>query len=391
MKPKDPRFLAPFIRLHGPTLGLVVAVSSLAVQSAHADATWVGATSQEWNTAANWSSSPASPTGILTINTATAGVFPVISANSAFTPTDIFIGTGAGATGRVDQTGGILSTGTGNRFGMGSNAGTGTYNQTGGTLNAGNIHLINSTTSGNATMSISGTVNSSAETVVFDGLNGSVTGQGTLNVNSGGLLNSEGDLLLAFAGSGSGEVNVAAGATVNVATTIKRWLIVTVWDDYQGPFDGQRRYLNLNANTDIQFSTGSYQPGASQGPSAVTLNSGAITSWSGNQSGAGIGVINLNNNGTSTGISNTFNLDGGTLTIGAYRLRPARRFPRLQLQRRHAEALGIQRELLSRRRGQRRERAQRRRNHRHQGSECRPSPKLCRTVTSAATAPPTAD
>ncbi len=315
MKSKNPRFYVPFIhfRLHSPALGLAVAVSSLAIQSVRAS-TWVGDTSQDWNNAANWDSDPASPTGGFTINTATAGVFPIISATSAFSPTDIMVGIGP-ATGRIDQTSGTVSTGTGNWLRMGQDAGTGTYNQTGGILNASEIHLINTGTSGTATMNVGGTVNSAGNTAIFDGQNASVTGQGTVNVNSGGTLNSEGDLIVSFAGSGAGEVNVAAGATVNVATTNKRWLVMSVWDTAKGRLIVNGGTVNLNANTDIQFSTGSWGPGSSQGPSSVTLNSGAITSWGGNQTGTGFGELNLNNNGESAGLSNTFNLNGGTLTI----------------------------------------------------------------------------
>lgn len=314
MKPKNPRLHLSFMHLRCQTPALGMAVSSLLAFSAAHAATWVGDTSQDWNTAANWDSDPANPTGNFSINTATAGVFPIISADSAFTPVDIIVG--AATTGQILQTAGTVSTGAGNWLIMGTNAGTGTYDQTGGTLNATAIHMVNTGTSGNATLNIGGTVNTASDTVVFDGQNAAVTGLGTLNLNSGGTLNSEGDLLIAFAGSGTGEVNVAAGATANVATTVKRWLIMNYWDTTKGRLNVSGT-VNLNANTDLQFTTGSYQPGASQGTSAVTLTSGSITSWSGNKTGAGNGVVNLNNNGTSTGINNTFNLDGGTLTIGA--------------------------------------------------------------------------
>ena len=108
-----------------------------------ADATWVGSTSQDWNNAANWSSSPANPTGSFFINTATAGVYPIVTANSAFTPVDILIGD-ASTVGRLNQTAGNLATGPGNWLMVGRN-GTGTYNLTGGTLTAGGVHLARTT------------------------------------------------------------------------------------------------------------------------------------------------------------------------------------------------------------------------------------------------------
>ncbi|MGA2854167.1 MAG: autotransporter-associated beta strand repeat-containing protein, partial [Verrucomicrobiota bacterium] len=194
----------------------------------------------------------------------------------------------------------------------------GLLNVAGGTLNAGNIHMI-TLTSGASTGALdinAATVNNSAETVVLDGQNAGTGGQGTLTVNSGSILNSEGDLLLAFAGSGIGQVNIAAGTTVNVASVYKRWVIVNEWDTSQGQLTVNGGTLNLNAGTDIQFSTGGWDPGASASTSFVTLNSGAIAAWSGNHAGAGSsGVLNLNNN-ASRAVDNTFNLNGGTLTIG---------------------------------------------------------------------------
>lgn len=290
--------------------GLVLSLVALP-SICRADATWVGDTSQDWNNAANWSSDPANPTGNFFINTATAGVFPILSAASAFAPVDIIIGDAANV-GRLDQTAGSLATGTGNWLLIGRNAGTGTYNLNGGTLTAGAIRLVRSgagTTTG--TLNIGGTANSAGVTVVSDSQNIGTTGIGVLNVLNGGTLNTENDLLIAFAGgaSASGEVNIAAGGTVNVATTVERWLIVSQWDTLQGRLNINGGTLNLNANTDIRFSTGN-----NSGANEVNLNSGAITSWSGNQTGTTTtGVLDLN--WGSGGANNTFNLNGGTLTI----------------------------------------------------------------------------
>ena len=289
-----------------------LALSLAAVPSlSRAQATWVGDSSQDWNTAANWSSDPANPTGNFFINTATAGVFPILSGASAFAPVDIIIGDAANV-GRLDQTAGSLATGAGNWLLIGVNGGTGTYNLNGGTLSAGAIRLVRSgagTTTG--TLNIGGTANSAGVTVVSDSQNIGTTGIGVLNVLNGGTLNTENDLLIAFAGgaSASGEVNIAAGGTVNVATTTERWLIVSQWDTLQGRLNINGGTVNLNANTDIRFSIGN-----NSGANEINLNSGAITSWSGNQSGTTTtGVLDLN--WASGGANNTFNLNGGTLTI----------------------------------------------------------------------------
>jgi autotransporter-associated beta strand protein len=121
---------------------------------------------------------------------------------------------------------------------------------------------------------------------------------------------------MAFAGDASSfaEVNIGAGGTLNVATTVERWLIVSEWDFSQARLNINGGTINLNANTDIRFSTGGYAPGANSGPSVINLNSGAITSWSGNQTGTNTtGLLDLNNDAITT--DNTFNLNGGTLTI----------------------------------------------------------------------------
>lgn len=290
--------------------GLALSLAALPSDS-RAQATWVGDTSQDWNIAANWSTDPANPTGNFFINTATAGVFPILSAPSAFAPVDIIIGN-AGATGRLDQNSGTLATGGGNWLILGQNGGTGTFNLNGGTFSAGAIHMVRSgagTTTG--TMNIGGTANIAGVTVVSDSQNIGTTGIGVLNVLNGGTLNTENDLLIAFAGSAtaSGEVNVAAGGTINVATTVERWLIVSQWDTLQGRLNVNGGTVNLNANTDIRFSIGN-----NSGANEINLNSGAITSWSGNQSGTTTtGVLDLN--WGSGGANNTFNLNGGTLTI----------------------------------------------------------------------------
>src|SRR5258706_15092283 len=63
-----------------------------------ADAYWVGGTSQDWNTGANWSTNPPGTQNYVITNA--TGNYPILSAASAFTPVDFFIGNGAGISGR---------------------------------------------------------------------------------------------------------------------------------------------------------------------------------------------------------------------------------------------------------------------------------------------------
>ncbi|MCP5532433.1 MAG: PEP-CTERM sorting domain-containing protein [Akkermansiaceae bacterium] len=148
------------------------------------------------------------------------------------------------------------------------------------------------------------------------GANSGSTAKGFVNVG-GGTLNVEGDLVLGYAGSGAGgnvgRLTIDSG-TVNVATTTKRWMILNQWDTSKGELNVNGGNLNLNAGTDLRFSTGN---GSSTGTSVVNLNGGAITSYSGNQTGTdGAGVVDLNFTG-GVAANNTFNLNGGTLSVRA--------------------------------------------------------------------------
>ena len=276
-------------------------------RTAHAQTTWVGDSSQDWNTAANWSSDPANPTGNFLVNTDAAGVFPIYSADGLFTPVDIFIGNVAAATGRLDQTGGNLAVGPGNWLRMGEGGGaTGTYNMTGGTF-TGRVHMARvGGVAGTATINVTkATLSSPGEIVVSDGQNNTATAQGTLNITGTSVVNSEGDLIVAFAGNANsfGEVNIGAGTTYNLATATKRWLIVNQWDTTQGRLNVSGT-LNLNAVTDLRFSTGN-----GTGTSVVTLSPGGAINM---QAGSELDF----NRGSSVGVNNTFNLNGGVITLG---------------------------------------------------------------------------
>jgi fibronectin-binding autotransporter adhesin len=260
------------------------------------------------------------PGGTGTVNINTTGTFTAnstestsyIFGNSAFASINIGVGDfGANlGTGTLNlENGTVNSTG---QIWIGSFGGTGTLNQTGGTINTSG--LVFGKWVGSGTMGItSGTVNAG---FVSLGAAGATTDrvQGTLNVNGGGILNSEGDFILAQGGSGAngsfGNLNIATGGTVNVATTVERWFIVNQFDTISGTLNINGGTLNLNANGDLRFSTN-----GNTGASVVNLNSGAITGWNGNQTGASLSsVVDLNTAG-GAGVNNTFNLNGGTLMV----------------------------------------------------------------------------
>ncbi len=190
-----------------------------------------------------------------------------------------------------------------------------TMNLTGGSnFFGGNFRVGGSDQNGFLTMTGTVTIANSTLSVgslaIARGNNIQNTAVGTVTVNSGGILNSEGDIVVDFAGDANnqGTLNINAGGTVNVATTIKRWLIMSQWDFGDATLNINGGQLNLNAGTDLRFATGN-----NNGTNIVNLNSGAITCYSDNKTTVGgTGVVDLHQgNGAST---NIFNLNGGVLS-----------------------------------------------------------------------------
>ena len=135
---------------------------------------------------------------------------------------------------------------------------------------------------------------------------------GTINVN-GGTASFERDAIIGFTGTATGRLNLTSG-TVNVASTLERWLMLGRDGASKGEITVSGGSLNLNTNTDIRFGRIANASGAS----FINLNGGAITGWTGNASGAfsGTSVVDLNYASTQATYDSSFNLNGGTLTIG---------------------------------------------------------------------------
>jgi autotransporter-associated beta strand protein len=155
----------------------------------------------------------------------------------------------------------------------------------------------------NGTSTFSQTTNNNQTSL---GMNG---GTGILNVN-GGTGSFHRDLIVGASGAGVGQLVLNSG-TVNAGTTVKRWLIVNQNSTGSGTVTVNGGNLNLNTNTDLRFST----TAGSSGTNVVNLNGGAITSYSGNVTGNGSGVVDLMQNGSTGNPNNTFNLNGGILTV----------------------------------------------------------------------------
>ena len=190
----------------------------------------------------------------------------------------------------VTKTGGSADLGNQIQAGVqiGKNGGTGTLTLNGGTFNAASVDLGR-------------------------GSNASQAAKGTLTVKTGATFNSEGDFRTGFAGNSSARATVDLdGGTLNIGSGTKRRMLIGCWDATQSTVTvGNGGVLNLNTNSDLRFNQQN-----NVGPNVVTLGAGgAITSYSDNKTTPlGAGVVDLMLGGAA-GSNNTFNLDGGTLTV----------------------------------------------------------------------------
>ena len=205
---------------------------------------------------------------------------------------------------------------------IGYETGNGTLSMTSsGTLTAlGNIWVGDSDQPGPGHDAV-GTLNISSGTVIFGGLGGNAIhyGQGSLTIAaaydyqnsvsgtvsvSGGTVWCTNDLVVGFAGTGTGTLNVSGTGTVNVGAGGYKWLAVGKWDTANGIVNMSGGNLNLLNDSEIRFSTGN-----TSGTNTITQTGGGITM-------TGTAGLSMAENGT-TNTLNTYNLNGGTLTTYA--------------------------------------------------------------------------
>lgn len=284
LKPVKLKFPSPALAFRNHlVLSLGISVASISQQASAVSSTWdAGAGTQDWNTAANWSGDtfPTGnwPDGIATINTGT-GLFPIISANPAFTPSDILVADGGTNTGRLDHTAGTAATGNGNWMVVGrGGSSAGTYNLantagTGGTLTG--------FAQGTGSMTVGGGTNN-GRLILADG----GTASGTLNMNtSGTLYANEGLGLLVGTNGGTGTINLDGG-TID---TSQAW-----FGDNSSSGSG-----NLNMSGGTITATGNFIVGRNGGTGALNMTGGSINGggeiWFGEQiaanTGGGTGTI----------------------------------------------------------------------------------------------------
>lgn len=133
---------------------------------------------------------------------------------------------------------------------------------------------------------------------------------GTLTLNSGGTLVSTNDVIIKYAGTGSGKL-VINGGNFTVGPAATKWFMVGFWDTGPAEFDIISGNLFLDYGSSIKMCRGDNNVGAD----VVNQSGGAVTFYSdaGVSLGGG-GNLDLNYSGP-TNSSSTYNLNGGTLTV----------------------------------------------------------------------------
>jgi autotransporter-associated beta strand protein len=142
-------------------------------------------------------------------------------------------------------------------------------------------------------------------------LDNNVSGEANI---SGGILISTNDVLVAFAGTGKGTLRISGTATVHVGTTTTKWLRFGQYDTTSGEIAISGGNLNLNQGTSIKFNQNN-----SSGPKTFNQDGGSVTFYSDFATTiGGAGDLDLMLTGTAAA-TNTYNLNGGTLTVPTVR------------------------------------------------------------------------
>ncbi len=154
----------------------------------------------------------------------------------------------------------------------------------------------------NATLSV-GSLTVARANYLDNSISGSVT------VNSGGTLISTNDAILEFAGMGRGKLALNGGNFI-VGPTATKWLMVGYYDSGAGELDITNGNLFLENGTSLKMCRS-----GNTGGNVVNQIGGNVTFYSdaGVTVGGG-GNLDLNYAGGATS-TNTYNLNGGTLTV----------------------------------------------------------------------------
>lgn len=137
---------------------------------------------------------------------------------------------------------------------------------------------------------------------------------GTVNV-SGGIVWCTNDLIVGFAGTGTGFLNISGTAVINVGAGGPRWLSLGKWDTSSGIINISGGNLNLLNNTALKYSSGNGGNNGGGGTNMITQSGGSVCFYSdGGTTAGGSGYLDLSQSGSATA-NNTYNLNGGILIV----------------------------------------------------------------------------
>jgi autotransporter-associated beta strand protein len=132
---------------------------------------------------------------------------------------------------------------------------------------------------------------------------------GTVTLSGGSMLISTNDAIIEFAGKGLGKL-VLNGGNFILGPMASKWLMVGYWDSGTGELDISSGNLFLENSASIKMSIGNNNTGSN----VVNQLGGAVTFYSdAGVTAGGDGNLDLDYGGTTS--ANTYNLNGGTLTV----------------------------------------------------------------------------
>jgi autotransporter-associated beta strand protein/T5SS/PEP-CTERM-associated repeat protein len=276
------------------TATALVTLSSAAQAQTIVD--WNGSTSADWNTAANWDG------GVIPTKTPgnhharINGANPATISADITPPVDIFVG--SGASGTLNHTSGVASTGSGNWMFVGHNGGNGTYNLANTAASGGTFTGFGT---GSGTMNVAGRL-------YIGGFAG--TGStGTVNVNTSASLAIGGQLQIGTNNS-VGTLNIDAGSV-----TAQDWTEI-------GNGGGSTGNLNMSGGSLVKTGANNVIIAANGATGNATITGGRLESnnefWIANATGSK-GTLTLSDTGEIVS-GNAFVVGRGTGATGFGRL-----------------------------------------------------------------------
>jgi autotransporter-associated beta strand protein/T5SS/PEP-CTERM-associated repeat protein len=250
-----------------------------------------GTVPTDWNEDANWEGGNGTGGSPATINISSP--IATISSDIVATPTDILVGNGEGASGRLDHLAGIAKTGNSNWVKIGQNGGTGVYN------------LADTAASGGHFTGYglgSGSLTVSAGQLRVGGGDAGSGSSGTLNVNTSGTVSGARQILVGTQGS-TGVLNMDSGTIQFGEAGHDSWLIVGDGATGGSEVTGT---LNMSGGTLTKIGNQHIRIGASGAKGYFNLTGGVVTNNAEFQIGNG------------TGTQGEFTMSGGTLNTGSY-------------------------------------------------------------------------